>query len=136
MSTSLDDHALASGRAFPWHELYVPNLDKALQFYTEALGMGTEDYDMGPAGTYKMLTVNGTAVAGVMPTNVPEMAEVPPHWAVYLAVDDVDARLEKCQAMGATVVVGPMDVPNVGRMCLIQDPLGAHLWLFKHVPVG
>jgi len=116
--------------------LYVPNLEKGLEFYTKALGMGVEDYDMGPAGTYKMLTVNGTAVAGVMPTNVPEMAEVPPHWAVYLAVDDVDARLERCQAMGATVVVGPMDVPNVGRMCLIQDPLGAHLWLFKHAPVG
>lgn len=25
----------------------------------------------------------------------------------------------------------PMDIPSVGRMTLIHDPLGAHIWLYK-----
>jgi predicted enzyme related to lactoylglutathione lyase len=84
--------------------------------------------------TYRMMSANGQAVCGVMPTNTPEMQGVPPHWSVYIAVDDVDARLAKCQALGAKVVHGPMDVPSVGRMVLIQDPQGAHVWLFQSVP--
>lgn len=132
MATTMDDHALAAGRAFPWHELYVKDADSGVRFYTEALGFGTQEMDMGPMGTYKMLTYNGTAVAGVMPTDNPEMQNVPPHWAAYLSVDDVDARVAKVVELGGTVVVPAMDVPTVGRMALIADPQGAHLWLYKH----
>jgi len=64
------------------------------------------------------------------------MAEVPPHWATYLSVDDVDARVEKCVEHGGTLVVPAMDVPTVGRMALIHDPQGAHVWLFKGEPQG
>ena len=127
----MDQHALAEGSTFVWHELYVPNLDAALDFYTKALDFGSQEMDMGPAGTYKMLTRNGTAVCGMMSTNDLNDPNIPPHWATYLSVDDVDARLEKCTSMGATVVVPPMDVPTVGRMALIADPQGAHIWLYK-----
>lgn len=85
---------------------------------------------------YTMLKVNGTSVAGVMETTGPDMEHVPPHWAVYHAVDDVDARVAKCVELGATIVVPAMDVPNVGRMCLICDPQGAHLWLYKDAQGG
>ena len=133
MSDQMDQHALASGRAFPWHELYVPDVQAAIDFYTNALGMGTQDMDAGPMGIYKMFTVNGTAVAGSMSTTSQELAShnIPPHWAVYMSVDDVDARLEKVKAAGGTVVVDPMDIPDVGRMALIADPQGAHIWLYK-----
>jgi predicted enzyme related to lactoylglutathione lyase len=132
MSTeTLDQHAINVGRTFCWHEVYAPDLEAAVDFYTKALDFGTQEMDMGPIGTYRMLTRNGQTVAGMLGTNSPEMAHVPPHWAVYLAVDDVDARLAKCTELGATVVVPPMDIPTVGRMALIQDPQGAHIWLFK-----
>lgn len=130
-TNTMDQHCLAAGRAFPWHEVYAPNAEAAIEFYTKALGMGTKPYDMGEGRTYHMLTVNDTAVAGVMATDSPEMKDVPPHWAVYMSVDDVDARLSKCTEMGAKIVVPPMDIPNVGRMALIQDPQGAHIWLYK-----
>lgn len=87
--------------------------------------------DMGPMGTYHMLTRGGIAVAGVVSTDNPQMSDVPPHWSTYLAVDDVDAKLAKCVELGAKIVVPAMDVPTVGRMGLIQDPQGAHIWLFK-----
>jgi predicted enzyme related to lactoylglutathione lyase len=135
MSTSqADQHSLAEGRAFPWHELYVPNVDAAIDFYTNALGYGTQNMETNSAfGTYKMLTVDGTPVCGLMSTEHPDLKshEIPPHWSVYMSVDDVDARLAKCTSMGASIVVPAFDVPNVGRMALIADPQGAHIWLFK-----
>lgn len=128
---TMDQHALNTGRTFVWHEVYAPDAQKAIDFYTQALDFGTQEMDMGPMGSYRMLTRNGQGVAGVMSTNSPEMQGVPPHWATYIAVDDVDARLAKCQSLGATVIVPPMDIPTVGRMTLIQDPQGAHVWLYK-----
>ena len=129
---TMDEHALNTGRTFCWHELYVPKTQEALDFYTTALDFGTDTMEMGEGRTYHMLTRNGKGVAGVWGTTEnPEMAEAPPHWAVYLTVDDVDAKVEKCTSMGATLVVPAMDVPSVGRMALIQDPFGAHIWLYK-----
>lgn len=127
----MDQHSLAAGRAFPWHELYVPDVEKGIEFYTKVFDMQTESMDMGPMGPYHMLKVDGKSVAGSMSTNNPDMQGVPPHWAVYLSVDDVDARLAKVTANGGTIVVPPMDIPNVGRMALIADPQGAHIWLYK-----
>ncbi|HTQ09838.1 MAG TPA: VOC family protein [Fimbriimonadaceae bacterium] len=127
-----DQQAINNGRTFVWHELYAPNADSAVEFYTKALGFETTSADMGGMGTYNMLTRNGLAVAGIMPTSGnPQMEGVPPHWATYLSVDDVDSRVEKCVELGATLVVPAMDVPSVGRMALIHDPQGAHIWLFK-----
>ncbi len=132
-----EQHAQAEGFAFPWHELYVPDDQAGIDFYTKALGMGTQDMSMGPEFTYRMLTHNGTPVCGVLSTNSPRMKDmnIPPHWAVYMNVDDVDARIAKVKAAGGTVVVEAMDVPTVGRMALIADPQGAHIWLFKPNPM-
>lgn len=126
----MDQHALNTGRTFVWHEVYGPDAQAAIDFYTKALDFGTDVME-SPMGKYNMLTKNGQGVAGVMATSTPQMEGVPPHWATYLSVDDVDARLEKCKSLGATVVVPPMDIPTVGRMALIADPQGAHVWLFK-----
>jgi len=127
-----DQWALNNARTFVWHELYTPNKDEAMRFYKEALDFGTEEMPMGDMGMYPMLTRNGMGVAGVWDTTANKhMKDVPPHWAVYVSVDDVDARLTKCESMGAKIVVPAMDVPTVGRMALIRDPLGAHIWLFK-----
>lgn len=128
----LDGHALACGRTFCWHELYVPNGEEGVRFYTEALGWETQTMEMGEMGSYRMFVANGQAVAGVQATaDHPDMQNVPPHWSTYVSVDDVDARLAKVTALGGTIVVPPMDIPTVGRMALIADPQGAHIWLFK-----
>src|SRR5690242_17344551 len=108
MAETMENHALAVGNTFVWHEVYAPDADAAVSFYTQALGFGTQAMEMGEMGTYHMLTKNGTAVAGVMSTNSPQMEGVPPHWATYLAVDDVDARVDACVGLGATVVVPAM----------------------------
>lgn len=115
---------------FVWHEIYTPDAQGSIDFYTKALGLGTSSMDMGEMGTYTMLTHNGVAFAGVADTTTPANAGFPPHWAGYLAVDDVDSRVALCVELGATVLVPPLSIPTVGRMALITDPQGANVWLF------
>jgi predicted enzyme related to lactoylglutathione lyase len=134
---TIEDFATAVGKTFCWHELYTPDGEASVKFYTECLGWGTKAMEMGEMGTYNMLTVDGQALAGMMQTTgTPGMENVPPHWSIYVTVDDVDARLAKCLENGATNLVPPMDVPTVGRMALVQDPQGATFWLFKPAPQG
>ena len=123
-----DQNALSQGRNFVWHELYTPSLEGSLDFYQKALGFGTQSMDMGEM-QYTMFTRNGAPICGVMDFKTIGM-EVPPHWAVYLSVDNVDSSLEAVTANGGSIVVPAMDVPTIGRMALIADPQGAHIWLF------
>ncbi|AIE86252.1 VOC family protein [Fimbriimonas ginsengisoli] len=130
-----NENVLNNGRTFVWHEVYGASSQASIDFYTSALDFGFTEMEMGSMGTYKMLTRNGIPVCGVLgTTEMEQIKDAPPHWATYLSVDDVDARLTKCQELGATVVVPAMDVPTVGRMALIMDPQGAHIWLFKGAP--
>jgi predicted enzyme related to lactoylglutathione lyase len=132
---SEDQHALQQGRTFSWHELYTPDFAASVEFYRNALGFGVTEMELGEMGTYHMLTRNETAVCGIWDTRaLPEMADAPPHWAVYLSVEDVDARIEECQKHGASVLAGPMNIPTVGRIALIQDPQGALIRLFQPEP--
>lgn len=122
-----DQSALAQGSNFVWHEVVTGDIDATIAFYTETLDFGSTEMPMGDMGMYKMLTRNGTPICGVTEAH----SGIPPHWATYLSVDDVDAKIELTTSKGATLVVPAMDVPTVGRMALVQDPQGAYLWLFK-----
>ena len=127
-----EKNTLAQGRTFIWHEVYGPTSSASIEFYTKALGFGVEEMPMGEMGTYKMLTRNGIPVAGALgTTEMPGMENVPPHWATYLSVENIDESLVTVQQHGASLHVPTMTVPGVGRMALIADPQGAHLWLFE-----
>ena len=68
----------------------------------------------------------GEPVAGIFA--LPEgqgMDEVPNHWFAYIAVDDVDARVQGVGAAGGTVLREPFDVPEVGRIAIVRDKVGA-----------
>jgi predicted enzyme related to lactoylglutathione lyase len=48
---------------------------------------------------------------------------VPPHWAVSLRVDDVDATAALAAELGGTIVVPPVDAAG-NRSAAIADPQG------------
>jgi predicted enzyme related to lactoylglutathione lyase len=109
--------------AFSWFELDTSDPAKALAFYGQLFGWTHETSDMGD-GPYHVLKLGDTSVGGVMQTP-PEPGARPPMWNCYVTVDDIDATAKQCAALGGQVCAGPMDIPGVGRMAVLQDPQGA-----------
>ena len=114
---------------FHWNELMTRDVEQAKGFYSDAIGWSFDGMPM-PDGTYWLAMQGGQPVGGMFQMAGPEFEGVPEHWMAYLAVDDVDARVEKAKAGGATVVREPFDVPDVGRIAILQQPGGAHIgWM-------
>lgn len=109
--------------AFSWNELTTTDPEAAVAFYGSLFGWSTRATDMG-TGPYHVASVGGTEVCGVMgmPPGAPPM---PPAWGCYITVDDLEATIARCSALGGRTLVPPMDVPGVGRMAVLQDPQGA-----------
>ena len=116
---------------FCWNELGTRDIDAALKFYKELFGWSTLSHDMGEHGTYYMFQLAGKDVGAAHRMFGPQFEGIPPHWACYVWVDDVDAAGAKAGALGGQVILPPLDVPNVGRMALLKDPQGAAFAVFK-----
>jgi predicted enzyme related to lactoylglutathione lyase len=81
---------------------------------------------MGPDMVYSMLQLRGKDVGGMYSLPADMRAQgVPPHWLVYVSSESADETAAKAKAAGGTVVNGPFDVAEHGRMAVIQDPQGA-----------
>lgn len=123
--------------ALSWAELMTTDTNAAADFYHKVLGWTEETHDIG-MGPYTCFTnSSGKAVAGAMPPppNVPE--GTPPHWSMYITVDDVDAAVAAAESNGGTIVCPPMDVPSVGRMAHFSDPQGAMIAVITYeTPIG
>lgn len=109
--------------AFSWFELMTTDVAGAKEFYGELFGWETEDQPMGFPG-YTMIKVDGDGVGGIMQPPQ-ECKEMTPFWGVYVTVKDVDAIAENVERLGGKLLRAPMDIPQVGRFCVIQDPQGA-----------
>jgi len=106
-----------------WHELATRDLHEAAAFYTAILPVSAHDMSEGDF-RYHTLRVEDRDVAGIWQMSADVPAETPPHWAVYLAVDDADALVSAAIAHGATVNVAAKDAPH-GRFAGLADPQGA-----------
>jgi predicted enzyme related to lactoylglutathione lyase len=114
----------AVGR-FVWHDHTSGDPEAAKTFYAELLGW---DYDVWKAGEwdYPMIKVDDQTHGGFGPSQ----GGAPPHWLLHVLVDDVDAAAERVKAAGGSIIVDPMDIPEVGRMVVTADPQGAVVSLF------
>ena len=80
---------------------------------------------MAPNSYYHMQRLNGLEAAAIYVQGEEERGQgVPPHWNVYITVDNVDEVVEKAGQNGGAVAVGPMDVFDAGRMAMLQDRQG------------
>ena len=121
---------------FIWYELLANDESVATTFYTKVLGWSTEPFKT-PAGQppYTMWTVGGKSFGGLMKLpNEAKQAGAPSHWLAYVTVPDTDAATEQATRLGAKALMGPMDIPEVGRFTVIRDPQGAVLCLFTPLP--
>ena len=111
---------------FHWNELSTPDAAKALAFYTKVVGWTHSGMDMGEMGTYHVLTGSGAYRGGVI-----ESKDGPSRWLPYVDVADCDATVARAKKLGATVVVPPMDLADVGRFSILVDPEGASFAVIK-----
>ncbi|MFY9609462.1 MAG: VOC family protein [Blastocatellia bacterium] len=112
--------------SFCWIELGTSDPDGAKKFYKGLFGWEAEDMPADPDMIYTMLRIRGLDVGAMYKLGAEEAAHgVPPHWNSYVAVTSADEAATKAKALGANILADAFDVMDVGRMAIVQDPLGA-----------
>lgn len=109
-----------------WAELGTTDPAAGRDFYRALFGWGATEVPVGEGSPYTLFQQDGLDLGGIYRLMEEQQAAgVPPHWMLYTAVEDVDATAETARANGGSVLAEPMDIPNVGRMAVLQDPEGA-----------
>jgi predicted enzyme related to lactoylglutathione lyase len=113
-------------------ELHTTDQDAAKKFYGSLFGWEATDYPMGPEEVYTIFRLQGKdcSAACTLRKDLREHG-VPPHWMLYIAVDNADESTKRAKDLGAQVMAGPFDVAQNGRMSVIQDPAGGHFCLWQ-----
>jgi len=119
---------------FVWTEIASNDADKCQAFYETIFGWKFKSGDNSNSGMdYREYTTGGDNPVGGLYQINPEWFggnPPPPHFMIYVAVDNVDANAELAKELGGKVHK-VLDVPNVGRMAIIEDPTGAMIATFR-----
>ena len=119
--------------AFSWCELMTSDTDAAKDFYQQLFGWTLKNQPMEGGKTYTVIHAGDKQIGGIFSTddaigeNTP-----PPHWGVYVTVDDVDQTVKLAESRGAKILVAPMDIPDTGRFAVFADPQGAVLSIISY----
>ena len=120
---------------FIWYELMTPDPEGSKAFYDAVVG-----WSFGEAAPeyngYRMInTADGAFAGGVLPLN-DEMQQhgARPGWLGYVSVGDVDQAVAAIGQAGGKTLMAANDIPNVGRIALVTDPLGAPFYVMKPIP--
>jgi uncharacterized protein len=122
-----DGEMPASEGVFVWDELTTKDVESAQAFYESVFGWTTTD--MGPDyGGYRIFNNAGAGVAGLM--KAPDDA-IQAYWQPYVFVDDPDGTVAKATELGGSTRLEPIDVPEIGRVAVIEDAQGAVFGIIK-----
>ena len=110
-----------------WIDLMTSDRDRSIAFYTELFGW-TSDEPNAEFGGYSNFRLAGEEVAGLMSAEPGAPSDM---WSVYLATPDAAATVDAARSAGATVMVDPMAVGDLGTMAVIVDPGGAVIGMWQ-----
>ena len=111
-----------------WVDLGIPDIKKAISFYTGLFGWDVEEG--GPeVGGYSTARIGGRFAAGLGPKMGGD--QQPTMWTTYLAVQDADATAAKITGAGGQLVMNPMDVMDLGRMAVAMDTTGGAFGIWQ-----
>jgi len=117
-----------------WLELMTTDAPAAMPFYQQLFGwQPSQAMDMGDMGTYQMFNRGDRMIGGMM-NKAAAMAHVPPNWAIYFRVPDINAATERIKAAGGTILFGPTEVPGGDWIVNAMDPQGAAFSLHAKKP--
>jgi predicted enzyme related to lactoylglutathione lyase len=103
-----------------WNELQTTDTGQALDFYRHVFGWRGETAD---ESGYVSLYAGDRSQAGMIPMDE-SWEGVPPNWAVYFNVADVEASAAKAESLGGKLLMPVADAGDVGRFTIVQDPQG------------
>ena len=118
---------------FVWHDLITDDVERVKRFYGGLFGWTFEDTTRPNGGDYTLIMNGDRFVGGIVQLDDPSGVEYS-RWLGYLSVDDVDIAAGFTEAQGGRAVVGPIDLPGIGRAAAIQDPQQAVLGLLRSEP--
>ncbi len=105
-----------------WIELFTTDPGTTRAFYSELFGWTAEEPNAAFGG-YFNFTKRGVLIAGGYQNDGSSGA--PDAWSVYLATEEAQATADRAAANGATTVVPPTQVADLGTMEVFVDPGGA-----------
>lgn len=117
--------------SFLWYELLTSDPDAAGKFYGDVIGWESRSANQ-EGMDYRLFSASGSDIGGYMALP-PEAADcgAKPGWLGYIAVDDVDASVERITAAGGKVQMPAMDIEGVGRMAMVADPQGVPFYVMR-----
>jgi len=123
---------------FVWYELLANDTAAATAFYPGVIGWTTQMWKTPPgAPPYTMWQNGPQAIGGLMALPpAAKSAGAPSHWLGYVSVPDTDAACKQATGLGASALMAPFDIPEVGRAAVIRDPQGAVFALFTPLNMG
>jgi predicted enzyme related to lactoylglutathione lyase len=111
---------------FSWADLATNDVDAALSLYTDLFGWEPDKQDLPDGGVYVLFKVDGKDVAAAGPLQEDQAKQgVPPHWNVYVTVDDAEQAAKRAESAGGTIIAPSFDVMGLGNMAVVADPTGA-----------
>lgn len=117
-----------------WFELATEDTKTAGKFYHDLFGWESKETPF-PDMKYDMFMMGEASVGGMM--TLPEQAKkngAPPHWLIYVSVDDCDKTVTAAKANGGSVMMPPMEFEGVGRGAVIADSAGGVIGIIKLNP--
>lgn len=126
---------------FCWAELSTTDRDKAERFYSRLLGWESTPPPLrtknGQLIDYTLLCLGGLYVAGMYPMFGAQRKQgARPRWLSYVFVEDVASTTARAEELGASVLAGPVEIFDLGRMSILRDPQGALFGTWQGMRLG
>ncbi len=113
---------------FGWYELMTSDTKAAGKFYSDVVGWTTNEMSGADGSHYTTFNLGDTGMAG--------MLALAGHtaWIGYIAVENVDAHIEKIVEAGGKHWKPATDVPGMLRFAVMSDPQGAAIVVYTPNP--
>jgi predicted enzyme related to lactoylglutathione lyase len=119
-----------------WAILMSRDIESAKTLYGETLGWRFELFSADPYPIWVARSPEGRSVAAFVDSSRSDFPDAPELWLPYFVVENLDARLERADAFGATLLRPPFVLPGAGRVALLRQPGGAIVGWITAAPEG
>jgi uncharacterized protein len=109
-----------------WNELQTSDVEAARRFYGEQFGWRSDEFmPMGEMGEYRFFHQGETRLGAVFNPGHGQQ----PQWRFYIRVPSIGAAQRTAEQKGATIHMGPIEVPTGDYVIVGSDPQGAQFAL-------